>query len=142
MKVADKIREARIQKGYSQQQAADSLYVSRQTVSNWENDKSLPDIVSILKMSELYDVSLDILLKGDVKLMEKIERDVSMTKAEKQVMRYGWFCVGIGIGMIILGKIFDGTVVIDFINGALPWILLSLLFLYIFVYLKKVEEGK
>lgn len=40
-------------------QVAESLLVSRQTISNWENGKSLPDIVSVIRMSELYNVSLD-----------------------------------------------------------------------------------
>ena len=44
------------------------LGVSRQTISNWENEKSYPDIISVIKMSECYDVSLDYLLKGEQKM--------------------------------------------------------------------------
>ena len=73
--IADKIREARIGKKYTQEQAAEELKVSRQTVSNWENGKTLPDIVSVIRMSELYKVSLDELIKGDKMMMEKIEKD-------------------------------------------------------------------
>ena len=42
--------------------------MSRQTISNWENEKSYPDIISVIKMSECYDVSLDYLLKGEEKM--------------------------------------------------------------------------
>lgn len=59
MRIADKIKNARIQKEYTQEQAAENLFVSRQTISNWENGKSLPDILSIIRMSELYELSID-----------------------------------------------------------------------------------
>ena len=52
----------------TQEQVAGLLEVSRQTISNWENAKSYPDIVSVIKMSECYDVSLDFLLKGEQKM--------------------------------------------------------------------------
>lgn len=47
----------------TQEQVAEALGVSRQTVSNWENDRTYPDILSVIKMSDLYAVSLDHLLK-------------------------------------------------------------------------------
>ena len=52
----------------TQEQVAGLLEVSRQTISNRENAKSYPDIVSVIKMSECYDVSLDYLLKGEQKM--------------------------------------------------------------------------
>lgn len=52
-------------KKLTQEQVAELLGVSRQTISNWENEKSYPDIISVIKMSECYDVSLDYLLKGE-----------------------------------------------------------------------------
>ena len=52
----------------TQEQVAGLLEVSRQTISNWENAKSYSDIVSVIKMSECYDVSLDYLLKGEQKM--------------------------------------------------------------------------
>ena len=54
--IADKIKNARTIKKLTQEQVAEDLNVSRQTISNWENGKSLPDIVSIIRMSELYDL--------------------------------------------------------------------------------------
>lgn len=65
MDIGAKIKTARIQSGLTQEQAAEALGVSRQTISNWENEKTYPDIVSVVKMSDLYHVSLDHLLKGD-----------------------------------------------------------------------------
>ena len=63
MEIGAKIKEARTRTGLTQEQAAEALGVSRKTVSNWENEKTYPDIVSVVKMSDLYAVSLDRLLK-------------------------------------------------------------------------------
>ena len=64
MDIGFKIKNARIKAEFTQEQAAEALGVSRQTVSNWENEKIYPDIISVVKMSDLYTVSLDELLKG------------------------------------------------------------------------------
>ena len=63
--IGSKIQAARLEKNMMQEQVAGLLEVSRQTITNWENAKSYPDIVSVIKMSECYDVSLDYLLKGE-----------------------------------------------------------------------------
>ena len=86
--IADKIKNARTIKKLTQEQVAEDLNVSRQTISNWENGKSLPDIVSIIRMNELYDLSLDELLKGDATLLNKIERDMKVAKAENNVIKF------------------------------------------------------
>ena len=85
--IADKIKNARTIKKLTQEQVAEDFNVSRQTISNWENGKSLPDIVSIIRMSELYDLSRDELLKGDATLLHKIERDMKVAKAENNVIK-------------------------------------------------------
>lgn len=67
MDIGAKIRDARVKSGLTQEQAAEALSVSRQTISNWETGKTYPDIVSVVRMSDLYDISLDRLLKeGDL----------------------------------------------------------------------------
>ena len=62
-----KIKAARIEKKLTQEQFAEVLGVSRQTISNWENEKSYPDIISVIKMSECYDVSLDLSIERRTK---------------------------------------------------------------------------
>lgn len=142
MRIADKIKNARIQKGYTQEQVAENLLVSRQTISNWENGKSLPDIISIIKMSELYELSLDEMMKGDKALLKKVERDVGAVKAEKKLIKFAWISIVIAIILMILGEIIEGNPVIDFMNGALPWILLGLMLLFAILYLNKEEKDK
>ena len=88
-------------------------------------------------MSELYDLSLDELLKGDVTLLNKIERDMKVAKAENNVIKFVWISIVIGVVMIILGNVFDGNPFIDFISAALPWVLLGLMVLFAILYLNK-----
>ena len=66
--IGSKIKAARLEKKLTQEQVAELLGVSRQTISNWENEKSYPDIISVIKMSDCYEVSLDYLLKGEQKM--------------------------------------------------------------------------
>lgn len=65
MELGAKLKAARIAAKLTQEQAAAQLAVSRQTMSNWENNRTYPDIISVVKMSDLYGVSLDHLLKGE-----------------------------------------------------------------------------
>lgn len=64
MKFSKSLKNIRKKNNVSQEDLAEKLGVSRQTVSSWENDKSYPDIASIVKISEIFKVSLDELLKG------------------------------------------------------------------------------
>ena len=134
------IRNARIQNNYTQEQTAEKLMVSRQTISNWENGKSLPDILSLIRMSELYNVSLDDLLKGDQMLMKKIEKDAMAIHASKKIIKFGWISVLLGGVMLVLGDLFKGNPLIDFVNGALPWVLLGLMLLFAIMYLDKEKK--
>ena len=60
----------------SQEELAEKIFVSRQTISNWENNKNYPDVKSLLLLSSLFSVSLDILIKGDLEEMkEKIKTE-------------------------------------------------------------------
>ena len=75
MEIGNIIKDARKKSSMTQEEAAEKLCISRQTISNWENGKTLPDIVSVIKMSDLYQISLDELLKGDTRMIKKVERD-------------------------------------------------------------------
>ena len=137
MNIGDKIKTAREENKLTQAQAAESLMVSRQTVSNWENRKSLPDIISVIRMSELYKISLDDLLKGDSAMIEKIEKDAQTRRTEKKIILYAWISIAAGAVILALGNIYEGNPVIEFLNGAIPWILLGLTFLFWILSLNK-----
>lgn len=70
MKLGRQIKYYRNRDQLSQEQLAEKIYVSRQSISNWENEKSYPDIHNLLMLSVLFDISLDELVKGDVRMME------------------------------------------------------------------------
>lgn len=69
MDIGTKIKNARLAAKLTQEQAAEGLGVSRQTMSNWENGKTYPDIISVIQMSDLYDISLDHLLKEEKSML-------------------------------------------------------------------------
>ena len=76
MDISNQIKTRREAMGLSQEQLAEKLYVSRQTISNWERDKTYPDVQSLLMLSVLFGTSIDTLVKGDVTVMEEaVERD-------------------------------------------------------------------
>ena len=64
MNIADRIQYLRKQKGYSQEELADKVGVSRQAVSKWESEQSTPDLEKVIAMSELFEVTTDYILKG------------------------------------------------------------------------------
>ncbi len=71
MEIGTQIRKYRNALGLSQEELAAKIYVTRQTISNWENERSYPDIHSLLLLSSVFQVSLDQLIKGDVKKMKQ-----------------------------------------------------------------------
>ena len=83
MILADKIINERKKLGWSQEELADKLGVSRQSVSKWEGAQSVPDLQRILEMSKIFGVSTDYLLKDDIEEVipsEKAESDTSLRK--------------------------------------------------------------
>lgn len=82
MEMGKQIRKYRSEAGLSQEMLAEKIYVSRQTISNWENDKNYPDINSLLRLSEIFHVSIDILIKGDVEKMKEEIRQEDRQKFE------------------------------------------------------------
>ena len=71
MELGSRIKQYRAARGWNQDDLAEKAYVTRQTISNWENDKSYPDLQSLLLLGNLFGVSLDQLVKGDIEIMQK-----------------------------------------------------------------------
>ena len=74
MELTAQMKKYRTEAGLSQEALAEQIFVSRQTISNWETGKNYPDINSLLRMSEVFGVSVDVLLKGDVEEMKEMIR--------------------------------------------------------------------
>ena len=76
MNISKSIKEQRNRLSLSQEELAEKLYVSRQTIGNWENDRSYPDIHSLILLSQIFDMTIDQLVKGDLEMMlQTIEKD-------------------------------------------------------------------
>lgn len=97
MNLGHQIKYYRQRDYLSQESLAEKLYVSRQTISNWENDKSYPDIHNLLMLSSLFDVSLDDLVKGDVEIMERKLKE-SRFNLSSHLMIWPMLIAGILIG--------------------------------------------
>ena len=85
MELGKQIKLHRQEAQLSQEELANRVYVSRQTISNWENDKSYPDVNSLVLLSEIFQTSLDNLIKGDVEVMKAVIQKEEIEKMN----RYG-----------------------------------------------------
>lgn len=79
MELHERLKNRRKKLSLTQEDVSEQILVSRQTISNWENGKTLPDINSLVVISDVYQISLDDLIKGDEKVMEKIYKDSKAT---------------------------------------------------------------
>ena len=87
MTIGEKLKAARGGAGMTQEQAAQRLQVSRQTVSNWENDRSYPDIAGVLALAKLYGLSLDELLREDEGMLRHLEESTNIVKSKRTLSR-------------------------------------------------------
>lgn len=112
-----RLREA---KGLSQDDLAQKIFVSRQTISNWETNKTYPDIESLMLLSALFDISIDDLIKGDLDTMKKtIEQDYKKILFRGNL---GFLIAIMGVIMAIVGfSYFDWGAAPSIIIGALIW---------------------
>ena len=89
MELGKRLKDYRSLNKMSQEELADRIYVSRQTISSWENDKSYPDIHSLLLLSEIFKVSLDELVKGDIEIMKEKINQETIGRFKKDNLIYG-----------------------------------------------------
>lgn len=142
MEIGSKLKNARNENGMTQEHAAELLGVSRQTISNWENNKSCPDIISVIKMSDLYSVSLDHLLKEDntvnqtyQKFLEESTNTVKVKKNLCMIIILSTYFVVWMAAMILFWNV-TGIMVKE-LDLILRWILLPALLLIVTVTVAK-----
>lgn len=87
MILADKIINERKKNGWSQEELAEKLSVSRQSVSKWEGAQAVPDLQKILKMAEIFNVSTDYLLKDEMESETQINNVVPVEEATSEPPR-------------------------------------------------------
>ena len=86
MKIGDRLKKARLDKNMTQEEVAEKIFVSRQSISNWENNKTYPDIGNVIALSDLYGISLDELLKGSDNFMKHLEESTDIVKSNKKLI--------------------------------------------------------
>ncbi|SHH35252.1 DNA-binding transcriptional regulator, XRE-family HTH domain [Clostridium collagenovorans DSM 3089] len=106
MDVGKKIKDARVKSGLTQEKVAEKIEVSRQTISNWENEKSYPDIISVIRLSDIYSISLDELLKGDSDMMKYLEDSTDVVSSNKKLL----MAIGVNCLLFILFIFFNGII--------------------------------
>ena len=106
MELGKHIRKYRTEANISQEELADKVFVSRQTISNWENNKSYPDIKSLVLMSEIFHVSLDQLIKGDLEKMKQEIDAQEYTKFQKDSNIFAGLFIALLILPIPLAELF------------------------------------
>jgi transcriptional regulator with XRE-family HTH domain len=122
MEISERLKEARQNAGMTQDQVAEKVMVSRVTVSHWENGKSLPDIVSLISLSDLYCISLDELVKGDSKMTEKVKKDAKEARSNKKLI-LTTAILAIAAGLIYCISTIVGGDFRDFCEAAILWVL-------------------
>ena len=133
MELGKQIKKYRQEVQLSQEELADRVYVSRQTISNWENDKSYPDVNSLVLLSETFQISLDKLIKGDIEVM----KDVIQKEEIVKMNRYGKiYTIMLIVTAISAVPLFMWLGVWAFI----PWGIIWALSMYFAVQVEKVKK--
>lgn len=147
MILADKIIEERKKNGWSQEELANKLGVSRQAVSKWESSGSIPDLQRILQMSELFGVTTDYLLKDEIEeerlneyvktktikvSMEEANQYLDMkSRGSKIVANATSLCILSPVPLIVLGKMTEDYTLVGF--GLVFLLILVAIAVYLFV---------
>ena len=117
MELGQQLKAHRKELGISQDELAEKIFVSRQSISNWENNKTYPDIHTLLLLAETFGVSLDELIKGDVEEMKE-----EINAQERAGFNHDSVCFAI-FGIVTVLSIAPLYAYLDYI-GCLIWALI------------------
>ncbi|SHK54487.1 helix-turn-helix domain-containing protein [Desulforamulus aeronauticus] len=125
MKFAEKLKKERRDKDWSQEELAEKLFVSRQSVSKWENGQNYPSIEIVIKLSDLFGLTIDELLRSDEELKEKVINDSRQLAFPRLKLLFdALFLIGVALlitklGILMLNKF--TPVEITLYGGSLFW---------------------
>lgn len=100
MNIGNQISAIRKEQQLTQEQFGSLFHVTRQTVSNWENEKSYPDLQMLIDISNQFEISLDTLIKEDSKMVKAIDKERVFGKIKKEKSIIDFF-TGAGTGIIV-----------------------------------------
>ena len=102
MELNEQIKKYRTEMNLSQEELAEKIYVTRQSISNWENGKNYPDIHSLLLLSSLFGISLDQLVKGDIEIMKKEIKEAEIIKMKRYGRTYALMLLATAVSAVPL----------------------------------------
>ncbi len=132
MNISKQIKKYRLDSKLSQEDLAEKIFVTRQTLSNWENGKTSPDINSLVLLSNLFGVSLDILVKGDLEEMKEEIKTEDIKKFNRDGTIFTLLLIATGVLVVPL------FVFLEFIGVAI-WLVIFGITMY---YARRVEKQK
>ena len=132
MELGKQIRKYRQEAQLSKEDLASRVYVSRQTISNWENDKSYPDVSSLVLLSEIFQISLDELIKGDIETMKEVIKKEEIEKMNRYGVIYTLLLIATAVSAVPLFMWLGHWAMI-------PW---GMIFACAMVYAFKIEKVK
>lgn len=133
MELNEQIKKYRTEMNLSQEELGEKIYVTRQSISNWENGKTYPDIHSLLLLSSLFGISLDQLVKGDIEIMKEVIKKEEIAKMNCYGKTYALMLIATAVSAVPL---FMWLGVWAFI----PWGIIWAISLYFAFKVEKVKE--
>ena len=133
MKLGNQIKYYRSEKELSQEELAERVYVTRQSISNWENNKNYPDINSIVLLSEVFEVSIDNLIKGD---LEKMKKEIN----SEEVKKLNFYASM--MGLLMIAAFISLMPLIKFIGlyGFIPYFVLVACAMFFAIKVEKIKK--
>ena len=133
MELGKQIKKHRREVQLSQEELAERVYVSRQTISNWENDKSYPDVNSLVLLSETFQISLDNLIKGDIEVMKDVIQKEEIEKKNRYGKIYTILLIATAVSAVPLFMLLGGWALI-------PWGIIWGISMYFAFMLEKIKK--
>lgn len=132
MEFSKQIKKYRLESKLSQDELAEKVFVTRQTISNWENGKNYPDVKSLLLLSSLFHISLDALVKGDLEEMREQIKAEDIKKWNRDSFIFGVLLIATAVLAVPL-FLYADTI------GVVIWLLI---FGFAMYYAMRVEKQK
>ena len=133
MELGKQIKKHRQEVQLSQEELAERVYVSRQTISNWENDKSYPDVNSLVLLSETFQISLDKLIKGDIEVMKDVIQKEEIEKMNRYGKIYTILLIATAVSAVPLFMLLG-------VWALIPWGIIWGISMYFTIMLEKIKK--
>lgn len=102
MRLGQTITDIRKERKMTQEEFAQIFHVTRQTVSNWEKEKNYPDLETLIFMSDEFNISLDVMLKEDKRMVKKINKEIAFSKRFKKNTIFVLICI---VTALVIGSV-------------------------------------